>query len=85
MVQVVQAMRETIGGRTNGMNKRKTVAVFFGGCSAEYTVSLQSAGAVIRSIDKDRYQLVGIDTGMHRLGERSENLEKICRYGNLGI
>ena len=40
------------------MDERKTVAVFFGGCSAEYTVSLQSAGAVIRSIDKDRYQLV---------------------------
>ena len=27
---------------------------------------------------------IGIDTGMHRLGERSENLEKICRIWELG-
>ncbi len=53
-----------MNGRTNERtNERKTVAVFFGGCSAEYRVSLQSAGAVIRSIDRDRYNpiLIGVN------------------------
>lgn len=40
------------------MDERKTIAVFFGGCSAEYRVSLQSAGAVIRSADRNRYHLI---------------------------
>lgn len=46
------------------MDERKTIAVFFGGCSAEYRVSLQSAGAVIRSADRNRYHLILI--GMNR-------------------
>ena len=43
--------------------KRKVIAVFFGGCSTEYEVSLQSAYSVIQGIDKDKYRLVlvGID------------------------
>lgn len=43
--------------------RKKTVAVFFGGCSAEYEVSLESAYSVIKSIDKEKYDLVlvGID------------------------
>lgn len=40
----------------------KNIAVIFGGCSPEYSVSLQSAYAVIRHIDTDRYNpiLIGI-------------------------
>lgn len=40
----------------------KNVLVIFGGCSPEYVVSLQSAAAVIRNIDRDKYMpvLVGI-------------------------
>lgn len=40
----------------------KNVLVIFGGCSPEYGVSLQSAAAVIRNIDRNKYMpvLVGI-------------------------
>lgn len=42
-------------------DKRK-VAVFFGGCSSEYAVSLSSASGVIRSLDREKYipVLIGI-------------------------
>lgn len=42
--------------------KRIKVAVFFGGCSSEYSVSLASAGAVIKGLDKNKYEpvLIGI-------------------------
>ncbi|MCL2867090.1 MAG: D-alanine--D-serine ligase VanG [Clostridia bacterium] len=42
---------------------RLTLAVIFGGHSSEYGISLQSAGAVIRAIDKNKYDVVmlGID------------------------
>lgn len=45
--------------------QKKTVAVFFGGCSTEYEVSLQSAYAIIKSIDTEKYCLVliGIERG----------------------
>ncbi len=44
-------------------NGRKRVAVLFGGCSTEYEVSLQSAYAVITSLDTGRYEpvLIGIE------------------------
>jgi len=43
------------------MNKLR-VAIIFGGRSAEHEVSLQSAGNVIRSLDRDLYEpvLIGI-------------------------
>lgn len=43
------------------MNKKK-IAVLFGGCSSEYEVSLQSAYAVIRHMDTQKYTpvLIGI-------------------------
>lgn len=43
--------------------KAKSIGIFFGGCSTEYEVSLQSASAVIRSIDRKRYNpvLIGIN------------------------
>ncbi len=42
--------------------ERKKIAILFGGCSTEYEVSLQSAAAVIRNIDRQIYEpvLVGI-------------------------
>ena len=45
------------------MNTNKlTIACFFGGCSSEYEVSLVSASSVIRSINKEKYEvlLIGI-------------------------
>ena len=41
---------------------RLNIAVLFGGCSPEYGVSLQSAAAVLRHMDKGRYEpvMVGI-------------------------
>ena len=44
-------------------HSKKVIAVFFGGCSTEYEVSLQSAYSIIKSIDTNRYTLVlvGID------------------------
>lgn len=42
---------------------KKTIALFFGGCSTEYEVSLQSACSVIQNIDSEKYHLIliGID------------------------
>lgn len=44
------------------MNEQKKIAVIFGGCSPEYGVSLQSACAVIRHMDREAYDpvLIGI-------------------------
>lgn len=38
------------------------VAIFFGGCSSEYSVSLSSASGVIRSLNREKYEpiLIGI-------------------------
>lgn len=43
------------------------IAVFFGGISSEYEVSLQSAAAVLESMDKERYRAVPV--GITRSGE----------------
>ena len=37
-----------------------TVAVFFGGCSPEYSVSLQSAAAVLEALPPERYKAVAV-------------------------
>lgn len=44
-------------------NKKKKIAILFGGCSSEYEVSLQSAYAVITHMDLEKYEaiLIGID------------------------
>ena len=34
---------------------QKTIAVLFGGCSTEHSVSLQSAQAVLRAINREQY------------------------------
>lgn len=47
--------------------EKKKIAILFGGCSTEYSVSLQSAYAVISHVDRKKYQVVMIglsrDTG----------------------
>ena len=50
-------------GNSKANIKGRTIAVFFGGCSTEYEVSLQSACSVIQNINSDKYHLVlvGID------------------------
>lgn len=40
--------------------EKKKIAVLFGGCSTEYSVSLQSAYAVLCHIDQERYQVIMI-------------------------
>ncbi len=37
--------------------KKLRLAVLFGGCSTEYPVSLQSAGAVLTHLDREKYEL----------------------------
>ncbi len=41
------------------MNKI-TIAIFFGGCSPEYSVSLQSAAAVLEALPRERYEAVPV-------------------------
>ena len=45
--------------------EKKNIAVIFGGCSPEHTVSLASAAAVIRNIDAEKYEVIqlGITEG----------------------
>ena len=38
--------------------KRLKIAVLFGGCSPEYSVSLQSAAAVLQNMDSSKYEAV---------------------------
>lgn len=49
-------------GRKKGIPMKKNIAVFFGGASSEYEISLQSAYSVISHIDKGLYEpvLIGI-------------------------
>lgn len=45
----------------------KNIAIIFGGCSSEYEVSLQSAAAVLRSLDTNLYKAVKV--GITRDGQ----------------
>ena len=59
---------------------KENVAVLFGGCSDEYAVSLQSAGAVLAHMDPARWNAVPV--GITRAGEwfyYSGDIEKIAR------
>lgn len=40
--------------------KQKNIAVFFGGCSPEYNISLASAHAVLKHLDKDKYNILPV-------------------------
>ena len=46
---------------------RKKIAVLFGGCSSEYSVSLQSAHAIMTHLDTEKYELIPI--GITQSGE----------------
>ena len=52
-------MREKIR-EINEKKEKLWIAVFFGGCSSEYAVSLESAHAVITHLDRERYHLVPV-------------------------
>ena len=45
------------------MKEKKRIGIWFGGCSTEYEVSLQSSSAVIQHLDHNKYKavLIGID------------------------
>lgn len=45
--------------------EKLNIAIFFGGCSSEYSVSLESASAVMDGLNRDKYNLipVGITRG----------------------
>lgn len=66
---------------TKHMEKRK-IAVIFGGHSSEYQVSLQSASAILTSIDSEKYNIIPI--GITRGGDwfryygNYENILKDC-------
>lgn len=40
--------------------EKKTIAVLFGGCSSEYSISLKSGHAVLSNIDKEKYNVIPI-------------------------
>lgn len=59
-------------------NKKKRIAVLFGGCSSEYEVSLKSAYSVVQHFNKMRYEMLLI--GITRQGDwylYTGNAEKI--------
>lgn len=47
--------------------KRMKVAVIFGGCSSEYSVSLESASAVMKNLDPEKYEVLPV--GITKDGE----------------
>lgn len=51
--------------------KRLKITVLFGGCSPEYSVSLQSAAAVLQNMDSSKYEavMVGISKILYCLME----------------
>ena len=46
------------GRKAGRAMKRLKIAVLFGGCSPEYSVSLQSAAAVLQNMDSSKYEAV---------------------------
>ncbi len=55
--------------------KRLNLGIIFGGKSGEHEVSLRSAASVIRNIDKDRYNIVGIGIAKNGDWFVQENIE----------
>ena len=45
--------------------KRLKIIVLFGGCSPEYSVSLQSAAAVLQNMDSSKYEAVMVGILYH--------------------
>lgn len=53
---VPAALFPQVKERHRNINMKKTkIAVFFGGCSSEYSVSLSSASGVILNLDREKY------------------------------
>jgi D-alanine-D-alanine ligase len=71
------------------MNQKRTVAILFGGRSAEHEVSLLSARAILKALDRSRFEpvLIGIDkAGRFQLQDEAPLLEtaKDLRQLSLG-
>ena len=64
--QVEQRIHDEILSRCPEL--RKQIAILFGGCSPEYSVSLQSAYSVITHIDRKKYTPVLIEYQMPGIG-----------------
>lgn len=62
MIASIQGILIVWKGTEMKETKKKNVAVIFGGASSEYGVSLESAYAVIRNLNREKYQpiLIGI-------------------------
>ena len=60
--------------------KRLKIAVLFGGCSPEYSVSLQSAAAVLQNMDSSKYEAV-----MVGISKMSSLAERLRRYRNTSL
>lgn len=62
--------------------ERKKIGIWFGGCSTEYEVSLQSASAVLRHINQEKYEpvMIGMDRGgsWYLYQGPVERIEKDC-------
>lgn len=52
---------------THNGSKKKRIAVLFGGCSTEYKVSLQSAAAVLKHMDAEKFDILPV--GITREGD----------------
>ena len=62
------------------MMKKLSIAVFFGGRSSEYKVSLESAYSVIRNLDSEKYRAVPIGISPDgRWYYYTGNIEKIYK------
>lgn len=63
---------------------KENIGIIFGGCSSEYGVSLHSASAVIKNLDREKYNLILI--GITGKGDwyyyqgREEYIEKDCWF-----
>lgn len=66
-----------------------TVAVFFGGCSPEYSVSLQSAAAVLEALPPEGYKAVAVGITPVRSVKKSNPGSGVwllfCVWGFAGI
>ena len=56
---VEQVLGNSMPGKDERMNRLK-IAVFFGGCSSEYSVSLESSYSVICNLDREKYEPVPV-------------------------
>ena len=62
--------------------KRLKIAVLFGGCSPEYSVSLQSAAAVLQNMDSSKYEAVMVGIPCALSCNHGKSIDKRLRSTN---